>query len=161
MKINAIVKLVLCILLPVGVGGLSAYLSGTADSAWFAALQKPSFNPPAYLFAPVWTTLYILMGIGLFIILQARESMQRTTALWIFGIQLFLNFWWSLLFFKFHLLVISVVEIAILWLLILAMIAAFKKVKPLAAYLQIPYLLWVSFATVLNASISYLNLGDK
>ena len=157
MKIGAIVKLIFCILLPVGVGGLSAYLSGTADSAWFSALQKPSFNPPAYLFAPVWTVLYILMGIGLFIILQAKESAERTTAIWIFFIQLFFNFWWSLLFFKFHLLVVSVIEIAILWLLIVAMIRAFKKIKPVAAYLQIPYLAWVSFATVLNASISYLN----
>ncbi len=157
MKLSEIIKLIGCILLPLAIGGLSAYFSGTSMSEWFTSLNKPSFNPPAYLFAPVWTTLYILMGISFFLILQTPASPTRRKAIIIFSAQLFFNFWWSLLFFAFHLLIISVIEIILLWLLIFYMIKIFRQVKPVAGYLQIPYLLWVSFATILNFSIMWLN----
>lgn len=140
---------------------LTGFISGIATAGgmngWFETLNKPSFNPPSFLFGPVWTTLYILMGVGLYLILQAPKNEIRTLSLIIFGIQLLLNFMWSFLFFYFHEPGIALIEIIILWTAILLMIIFFRKVSPMASYLQIPYLLWVSFATLLNGSFWYLN----
>jgi len=140
---------------------LIGFLSGIATSSgmqgWYDTIVKPSFNPPSWVFGPAWTLLYILMGIGLYLILQTPRSDARTTALIIFGIQLTLNFAWSFLFFYFHRPGIALIEIITLWVFILLMIFRFQKLSPAAAYLQIPYLLWVSFASVLNAALWYLN----
>jgi tryptophan-rich sensory protein len=139
------------------VGFTSGIATASGMNGWYDTLQKPFFNPPSWVFGPAWTALYILMGIGLYLILQTPKSEVRTAVLLIFGVQLFLNFAWSFLFFYFHRPGIALVEIVTLWAFILFMILQFHKLSPTAAYLQLPYLLWVSFATVLNASLWYLN----
>ena len=158
MKKQTFLKLLISITTPIIIGGMSGFFTmNEVNGLWFTTLVKPSFNPPNYLFGPVWTLLYTLMGISLFMVWNTPKSNLRNRAITIFCLQLFLNFWWSILFFKFHLLLISVIDIIVLWALISYMIISFSKVKPVAAYIQIPYLLWVSFATVLNISIWYLN----
>lgn len=144
-------------MVPLIVGATGGFATANSIGKWYVNLKKPFFNPPNYLFGPVWTALYILMGISIFIVLQSPISVLRKKAILIFCIQLFLNFWWSFIFFKFQLLGIALIEIIIMWLAILSMILIFKKINTTAAYLQIPYLLWVSFATVLNTSLWWLN----
>lgn len=154
---NNILKLIISISLPLVVGGISGYLTTSEINGWFASLNKPSFNPPNYLFGPVWTALYLLMGISMFIIWKTPRTNLRQNALKIFAVQLFLNFWWSILFFHFHLLFLSIFDIVAMWIMIYYTIHFFKQIKHIAGYLQITYLLWVSFATLLNVSIWWLN----
>jgi translocator protein len=150
-------QLILSVLLCLSIGALGGMATASGVNGWYITLIKPSFNPPNYLFAPVWTLLYLLMGVSLYLILQSSKSNLRKQALAIFFIQLTLNFCWSFLFFKFHWLGIAFIEIIFIWLSILTMIFIFKKLSETAAYLQLPYLLWVSFATLLSGSIWYLN----
>ena len=145
------------ILLPLLVGSLSAAFMGNNIQTWYATLQKPSFNPPNYLFGPVWSILYLLMGISLILIYKSPISKNRNNALRMFIIQLGLNFFWSILFFTFHMILGAFIEIILLCIAIILMIFASYKVNKTSAYLQVPYLLWVTFATVLNASILLLN----
>ena len=154
---NSFFKLIICLIIPLAVGGISGVATASGMDAWFLNLNKPIFNPPNYLFGPVWTLLYILMGISLYLIIQTPKVHARKKAIIIFALQLFLNFCWSFLFFKFHLLGIAFIEILLIWVSIITMIFYFKKLNKTAAYLQIPYLLWVSFASVLNGSIWFLN----
>jgi len=154
---NKILKLFICLLLPITVGGLSGYITVEGVREWYSTLIKPSFNPPNKLFGPVWTVLYILMGISLFRISDLVKSKERNQALIVFGIQLVLNFLWSILFFKFHLVGLALVDIILLWISIFIMILQFRKLDAVSSFLQIPYLLWVSFASILNISILYLN----
>ncbi len=156
---NKYVRLIISIAIPLVVGGLSGWLTANEFLAdWFVHLTKPSFNPPSAVFGPVWTTLYILMGISLYLVWQSPSSPMKQKAIWSFAVQLFLNFWWSIIFFSFHQIGWALVCIAAILTAIVVMIIYFFKVKPLAAYLQIPYLLWVSFATILNAAFWYLNV---
>jgi len=124
-----------------------------AIPGWYATLQKPSFSPPNFLFAPVWTTLYILMGISLALILNKKNK----TAIIFFVVQLVLNSLWSILFFGLKSPKLAFVEIIFLWLAILITILKFFKISKLAGWLFVPYLLWVSFASVLNLTIVKLN----
>lgn len=152
-----ILAFVICLAIPLGVGFLSGYITRGETDTWFRTIEKPSFNPPNEIFGPVWTLLYVLMGISLFLVWNSRDNWLRKKAILVFFVQLFFNFWWSLIFFSFHLLFAAVVDILILWLLILYMIQCFRDVKPLAGWINLPYLLWVSFATVLTISIWKLN----
>ena len=152
-----IITLTLCIAVPLLIGGISGFATATSINDWYIDINKPSFNPPNYLFGPVWTTLYILMGISFYMILQSPKTELRKKAVAIFCIQLFLNFCWSFIFFKFQLLGLAFIEIIFMLLSIITMITVFYKINKTAALLQTPYLLWVSFASVLNASIWYLN----
>ncbi len=154
---NRYLKLTLCILLPLLIGGISGYASASGINIWYMGLNKPFFNPPNYLFGPVWSMLYILMGISFYRILQSQDSELKRKAILIFCIQLVLNFCWSFLFFRFQMLAISFIEIIIMWISIATMIYTFTKIDKTAAYLQIPYLLWVSFANILNGAIWFLN----
>lgn len=154
---NKYFKLALCITLPLLVGGISGFATATSINDWYVSINKPSFNPPNYLFGPVWTTLYILMGISFYMILQTASHDMRKKAVNIFSIQLLLNFCWSFIFFNFQLPGFAFAEIIIMWISILTMIIIFYKINKTAALLQIPYLMWVSFASVLNGSIWYLN----
>jgi tryptophan-rich sensory protein len=149
-------KLSLSILLPLLIGGVSGYLTASNIETWYVLLIKPSFNPPNYLFGPVWTTLYVLMGISFFLILNTKLA-NKNRLFSIYFIQLLLNFMWSFIFFKYHALGIAGIEIIMLWLSILIMIIMFYKANKWAAIINIPYLLWVSFASVLNWSIYFLN----
>ena len=157
MKARSILRFIICLAIPVLVGGLSGYLTSGAIANWYADLIKPSFNPPNYLFGPVWTTLYLLMGVSLYMVWHTEPSKTRTRAVLVFYIQLLLNFWWSIFFFRFQRPDIALIEIVVLWVSILYMIITFYKLKPWAAFLQIPYLLWVTFAAILNQAIWWLN----
>jgi len=145
------------ILVPLLIGGISGYVTVSAISSWYSTLVKPSFNPPNWIFGPVWTSLYILMGYSSYRIYQSPKSDIRNQALTIYGLQLIFNFFWSILFFKFHLLGVALIEISILLVSLIMMFIRFKQIDRTAAFLNIPYLIWVSFATILNASIWYLN----
>ena len=154
---NKIIKLILCISLTLFIGAISGIATSSGINNWYVTLNKPVFNPPNYLFGPVWTLLYILMGISLYLILQSKNSIFKKRAIIIFFIQLFLNFCWSFLFFKFQLVGVAFIEIIFIWLSIIVMIIVFYKINKTASFIQIPYLLWVSFASILNGSIWLLN----
>jgi len=150
-------QLLACILLTMSIGGLSGYATLDGVTGWYITLHKPSFNPPNYLFGPVWSLLYLLMGVSLFLILRAEKSPARRKAIAAFAIQLVLNFFWSIIFFRFHAVGIALAEIVLMWLTILWMIVAFYRVNKTASLIQLPYISWVSFAAILNAVTFYLN----
>ena len=154
---NKTIKPILCILIPLLIGAVSGIATASSVNDWFLTIKKPFFNPPNYLFAPIWTALYILMGISFYMVLQTPYLKSKKDAIAIFVIQLFLNFCWSFLFFKFQLIGAAFIEIILIWISIICMIYAFYKINRSAAYLQLPYLLWVSFASVLNGAIWWLN----
>ena len=149
--------LLICIAIPLVSGSLSGLAIAEHISSWYSTLNKPSFNPPNYLFGPVWSVLYILMGIGLYLILQTPKSAMRTKSIVLFTVQLILNLSWSFIFFNAQSPFAALIIIGLLWIAILMMMIYFHTLSPIASYLQIPYLLWVSFATVLNAAIWILN----
>jgi len=157
MKTSNILPIIICIALPLIVGSISGIATSGNITTWFSTLNKPVFNPPSFLFGPVWTALYILMGISLFIVWMSPQGDARNYALVIFSIQLVLNFCWSFIFFHFKQVGWAFFEIILIWLSVLAMIIIFYRISKTAAFLQIPYLLWVSFATLLNGSIWRLN----
>ena len=150
-------KFLISILLPLSLGAIAGMFTSQSVPEWYAALNRPSFNPPNWIFGPVWTTLYILMGISFFLIWKQEASKVRNRAILIFLLQLLLNFAWSFIFFYFNMIGLALVEIILLWISIVMMLVVFYKIKPLASYINIPYLLWVTFATVLNASYYFLN----
>jgi benzodiazapine receptor len=150
-------KLFLSLGLVMGLGVLGSLFTTPEIGGWYATLKKPSFNPPNSIFAPVWSTLYGLMGISLFLVWKQPASVLRNTALWFFAWQFAFNFCWSIIFFRLHAIGWALVEIVLLWLLILATIVVFIKVSRVAAILLVPYLAWVSFAAVLTAFIWRLN----
>ena len=125
---------------------------------WYNRIIKPSFQPPNWVFGPVWTILYALMGIAAYLVWEKGwEKREVKAALGIFGIQLILNFFWSFIFFGNKAFGWAFVEILFLWVFIALTIWKFYKISKTAAYLLIPYILWVSFASVLNGAIWWLN----
>jgi tryptophan-rich sensory protein len=153
---NKYLKLFISLLLPQIAGGLGAFFTLSSVQSWYLTLNKPSWNPPSWLFGPVWTTLYVLMGIACFLIWKS-EHPRKKQVLTLYFLQLFLNFLWSPAFFGVQNPMLGMLVIVPLWAAILACILLFRKINGWAALLMIPYLLWVSFATVLNATIWYLN----
>lgn len=151
------IAFMICLSIPLATGALSGYLSAGQVETWLPVLRKPSFYPPKEVFAPVWTTLYALMGISLFFVWKSPDRWPRRKGLTVFFLQLFLNFTWSITFFNLHLLFFAVIDILILWCMIVYMIDSFREIKPIAAWLNVPYLLWVSFATALTIAIWKLN----
>jgi translocator protein len=152
-----IIKLIVSLFLPLSVGIIAGLFTSQAVPTWYATLNRPSFNPPNWVFGPVWTTLYVLLGISFFLIWKEEASKERDLAIKVFSIQMLLNFAWSFLFFYFNLIGAALIEIILLWTSIALMIYLFYIIKPFSAYLNIPYLLWVSFATILNAGYYFLN----
>jgi translocator protein len=159
MKVNQIGKLIASLILPLGIGGIAGMFISEAIPGWYASLNQPTFNPPNWVFGPVWTTLYTIMGISLFMIWRFEASKERNQAILIFMVQLLLNFCWSFFFFYFRMIGLALTDIIMLWIMILLMLVRFYKIKPLAAYINIPYFLWVTFATLLNAAYFLLNKG--
>ena len=148
--------LIISLLIPLLVGGISALVSMPQNI--YGELVKPPLSPPSIVFPIVWTILFILMGISAYFVYIARvDQTKKRTALATWAVQLFLNFTWSILFFNLHLYLLSFIWIILLWIAILAMIIQFYKISPIAAYLQIPYLVWVTFAAYLNFGIFMLN----
>lgn len=150
-------KLVLSLALTLLVGFIAGFATARSIDTWYANLNKPSFNPPNWLFAPVWTILYILMGIALYIVWNKTATSQRNIALTVFLVQLAINFAWSFIFFNSHQVGWALVDIIVLWFLILVTIILFFQISSTAGWLLVPYLLWVSFAGILNYSIWQLN----
>ena len=151
-------KLVIAILLCEFTGILSAFVSQTSNNEWFLSLNKPSWNPPSYLFAPVWTFLYLLMGISLWLVWKSKvPEHKKKQACLVFAVQLFLNFWWSILFFRFHSPGIAFIDIVLMIVMILATIFAFARISRAAAWLLVPYISWVCFAAILNYTIWSMN----
>lgn len=138
-----------------GTGILSALITRNSMDT-YKNLNLPKLAPPSILFPIVWTILFILMGISAYIIYESNSD-QKQNALTIYGIQLLINFIWPILFFNLKLYLFSFIWIILLWLLIILMISSFKKISNVAAYLQISYLLWVTFASYLNFMIYYIN----
>jgi translocator protein len=157
MSIPTFAKLIISIAAPLAVGAVAGIFTAKAIPTWYTTLNAPSFNPPNWVFGPMWTLLYVLMGVSLFMVWNAEPGKARDIAMLIFGVQLVLNFAWSFLFFYFKELGWALVEIIAMWISIVVMLIAFYQVRPLAAYINIPYLLWVSFATALNAAYFKLN----
>ncbi len=159
-NISSFWKLTIAIFICESVGIISGVLSSDEIKTWFATLNKPTWNPPAYLFAPVWTILYLLMGISLWLIWKNKASeIDKRNQYLLFAIQLFFNFWWSVFFFNFHSTAFALVDIILMLVIILLTIISFSRYSKLAAWLLVPYIAWVSFALILNFSIWNLNNG--
>ena len=152
-------KILIFVVTCIAIGYLSGTVTRSSVVTWFPTLIKPNFNPPAWVFAPVWSTLYIMMGIAAGLVWNRIDFERETVrkALLFFVIQLVLNALWSILFFGLKNPLLALIEIVLLWLMIYETYVKFVKIDKIAGYLFIPYLLWVSFATVLNASIWWLN----
>lgn len=147
----------ICVAIPLGVGGISALITrGNMDL--YSKIKQPPLAPPGWAFAVAWTILYILMGVSLYLIWSSNaEHSQKQTAYVLFLIQLFFNFIWSPIFFNMRQFLLALVVLAVLWIFTLAMIVVFYKISKPAAILQIPYLLWLTFAGYLNFAIYLLN----
>ena len=141
------------IFLCLAVGWIGAASTESGQSAWFQSLWKPSWNPPNWLFAPVWTVLYVLMGIAVWLVSRRPSNAAKTRALALFLLQLAANFAWTFIFFGARRIGLALLDIAVLWILIVATLIAFGGVDRRAGWLLVPYLGWVTFATALNLSI--------
>ncbi|MCB0688059.1 MAG: tryptophan-rich sensory protein [Saprospiraceae bacterium] len=149
-----LIAVVTCLL----IGYLGSFATIVALEEWYPTLVKPSFNPPNSIFGPVWTILYILMGLAVALIWHSGWEKEKVkNAILVFIFQLVLNGFWSMIFFGMHSIGGALFIIVVLWILILLCIIRFYPINKFASFLMIPYLLWVSFATILNASIYYLN----
>jgi len=150
-------QLIGSILIAQGAGLLGSVFTFNSVKTWYTTLARPALNPPSWVFGPVWTILYTLMGISAYLIWQQRGSEGAKLALWIYGVQLVLNALWSVLFFGLHNPALAFFEIIALLIFIIITTVLFWRISPLAGALLIPYILWVSFASYLNFSIWQLN----
>lgn len=157
MKLSFPIKIVIAVLFCILLGGGSGFVGGSPLSDWYQNLNKPVFQPPSWVFGPAWTFLYTLMGISIALIWNMEPSPARKKAITLFFIQFIVNLIWTPIFFGVQNPTLALIVIIIMWIFILLTIKDFLKLKKTAGYLLIPYLVWVSFATVLNASIVYLN----
>lgn len=140
-------------------GVIGSFFTAPAIRGWYANLVKPSFTPPGWLFAPVWLVLYTLMGVALYLVWQKGLSNPEVRfAVIFFLIHLVFNATWSIVFFGQQNILLALINIIIIWLMIVGLIVLFSRIEVKAAYLLIPYLCWVSFATILNYSIFRLNI---
>lgn len=140
------------------VGLLMGYLSNSGfDNSWYADLAKPGFQPPAWVFGVTWTILYALLGLAVAFILNEPPSRRRRDALWLFGVQLALNFAWSPVFFGMHMIDVALLVIIVMLVMALSAARMFRRLKPVAGWLLLPYLLWLCLATALNYETGRLN----
>ncbi|MBI2129887.1 tryptophan-rich sensory protein [Candidatus Woesearchaeota archaeon] len=159
MKIKNNYKLIFSIIICQLAGLIGSFFTASSVDTWYAALEKPGFNPPNWIFGPVWVALFLLMGISLYLVWEKGiKAKGAKIALIFFGIQLLLNMVWSIIFFGLRSPLYASIEIIILWLAILLTIIKFYKISKPAAYLLVPYILWVSFAVALNISIVFINM---
>lgn len=157
MKKKKILSLIVCLLIPLGVGGISAFLSrnGFRD---FALLEKPPFSPPAWAFPVVWTVLYVLMGVAAWLVYtSAAPKPEKKKALTRYGEQLFFNFFWPIIFFNLSAFYAAFLWLVALWVLILLTTISFFKIRRPAGYCMLPYLVWVALAGYLNTGVALLN----
>ncbi len=156
---NKYVKIIITVSICLGVGYLSSIVTQSSIATWYPTLIKPSFNPPNWIFAPVWTLLFILMGISAGLVWDKYDEDKELVkkGMLFFAIQLVFNALWSYLFFGLNNLLLASIEIILLLLLIYETYIIFKKMDKKASYLLIPYMLWVGFATILTVTIYLLN----
>jgi benzodiazapine receptor len=151
-------KLICSVSLCLLTGFLGSFATMDSVKTWYADLSRPSFTPPDWAFGVVWPILYVMMGISAFLIWsRGIDKRQVRVALGLFILQLVLNGLWTPIFFGLHMIALALVDIVLLWAAILMTILAFWRISKTAAYLLIPYILWVSFAIVLNATLWFLN----
>lgn len=148
-------KLLLNLAIPLAVGGISALITMNSFKE-YGMMEKPDLSPPAWLFPVVWTALYLLMGISSYII-SSSKSPEKNQALIIYGVQLFINALWPIFFFLMKAYLFSFIWLLLLWAFVLAMIIIFYKINKTAGIIQIPYLIWLSFAGYLNLAVYFLN----
>ena len=152
------VALVVAIAVCQAAGGIGGIFTASSVGTWYAGLNKPSFNPPNWVFGPVWTTLYALMGVAAWLVWRKGwQNASVRTAIVVFGVQLVLNTVWSIIFFGLRSPGAAFLELIVLWIAIVATIALFFRLSIAAGILLVPYILWVSFAAVLNYSLWQLN----
>lgn len=152
---NKYLKLFISIIIPLLAGFVgSLFTTPSIKSGWYEALARPALVPPSWVFPAVWTALFVLMGIALYLVWNKQKHPQKRLAYLLFATQLILNVWWSLLFFYLQRPSWALVEIIILWLAIVWTLAVFKKINRRASWLLWPYLLWVTFAIYLNYAIA-------
>jgi len=156
---NKYLKIIYCVAICLTVGYLSSNVTQSSITTWYPIIKKPVYNPPNWVFAPVWTLLFIMMGIAAGLIWNKLETSKDLVkkGLFFFTIQLLLNALWSYLFFGLNNILLALIEIILLWLIIYETYHVFKQIDKRASYLLIPYLGWVGFATILNGSIYWLN----
>jgi benzodiazapine receptor len=153
-SVGIVAAIVICEL----AGLLGSVFTMPSIPGWYAGLAKPSFSPPNWIFGPVWTVLFALMGLAAYLVYEkGYKKPEVRRALTVFGVQLLLNVLWSVVFFGAHMILGALVIIVLLWAAILATILGFRGISKAAAGLLVPYILWVSFATVLNISLYVLN----
>lgn len=152
-----ILKLIISLIIPQVAGGIGSFFTMSKVPSWYAGLVRPSFNPPSWVFGPVWTALFLLMGYALYMVWRGPKTQGQNIALIVFGVQMVLNTLWSILFFGLQSPGWALVEIVFLWLAILFTIILFWRLNRTAGILLLPYILWVSFAAFLNYSIWRLN----
>ncbi len=138
-------------------GFIGAFFTVTSVTSWYATLNQPPLNPPNWVFGPVWTTLYTLMGIALYLVITTKSKQSKTLSYVFFGTQLALNTLWSILYFGFERIDLALIEIVVLLVFILLTLWQIGKINNTAAWLLVPYVAWVSFATYLNAGYFLLN----
>lgn len=161
MRMESVVVLLASLALSLGAGALGSRPTFQAIPGWYKTLNKPSWNPPNWVFGPVWTVLYVLMAVAAWLVWSKVGFDQTSPWLLLYGVQLALNVAWSFLFFGARRPDWALTEIVFLWLSILATLLAFWKISLMAGLLLVPYLAWVTFAGVLNATIVRLNPHDK
>ncbi len=157
MKLIDVLKLMISLLICQLAGLVGSFFTIPAIPAWYMTLNKPIFTPPNWVFSPVWIGLFVLMGISLFLIWRRHGHPRSKTALIFFFTQLILNILWSVAFFGLKSPLLGLIDIVLLWVAILLTIKYFLKISKMAGLLLLPYLLWVSFATILNFSLWILN----
>ena len=151
-------KFIISILLPMIIGGISGFFTSASINTWYVTLNKPWFNPPNWIFGPVWTLLYLMMGIAFYMIWKSEAvNAVKQTAVILFAAQLLVNFLWSLIFFYLKQPGWAMLDIILMWILIVATIFSFGKISSTAAWLMLPYICWVSFAMILNFYLWKLN----
>lgn len=155
-KINTS-KFVLSIAIPLISGLLGSVFTAPAVKTWYLEINKPTWNPPSWLFGPVWTTLFILMGVALYLVWSSKPSNKARVAIKMFAAQMVLNILWSAFFFGMQNFWLAFGEIVILWIAIALTIVDFFKVNKTAGWLLFPYIAWVSFAAYLNMTVAFLN----
>jgi len=152
------IKLSISIVIPLFAGFLGSIFTNTSVATWYQTLSVPSLNPPSWVFAPVWTVLYIMMGIAFYLVWRKKETGRDIFwSVWIFFVQLFFNILWSLLFFGMENPMLALWGVGMLWITIFLNVIAFARVEKKSAWLMLPYLAWVSFAAYLNYAIFILN----
>jgi tryptophan-rich sensory protein len=145
------------VLLAQAAGLVGLPFTDRAIGGWYDDLDKPSFNPPNWVFGPVWTVLYLLIGVAAWMVWRHHDSPRRGTALTWWGLQLLLNAAWTPLFFGAQALWVAFIELAVLWVAVILTIGEFRRIDRVAAWLMVPYLAWISFAGVLNGSLAVMN----